>query len=153
MKIWVDADACPAAVKDLVIRSALRRGIETFFVSDKVVRLPVSPLLSYVSVERGPDSADNHIVEVSRSGDLAVTQDIPLAARLVGNGVSAIDPRGFVHDVNSVKERLAIRNFMEDLRGAGIETGGPASFGAKDRQRFADALDRELTRLSRFRQG
>jgi hypothetical protein len=147
MKLWIDADAVPAPVKELIIRAAIKRGVQTLFVSDKFVRLPVSPLLSYVPVERGPDAADQRIVESAQPGDLAVTQDIPLAALLVAKGIPAIDPRGDLHTANSVRERLSVRNFMEDLRGAGLATGGPAPFNARDRQRFADALDRELTRL------
>lgn len=147
MKLWIDADAVPAPVKELIIRAATKRGIPTSFVSDKYVPLPHSPLLTYVPVERGPDAADQHIVAVAEPGDLAVTQDIPLAALLVAKGIPAIDPRGDLHTANSVRERLSVRNFMEDLRGAGLTTGGPAPFNAKDRQRFADALDRELTRL------
>jgi uncharacterized protein YaiI (UPF0178 family) len=149
MKLWIDADACPAAVKEIVIRAAIKRGIQTLFVSDKFVRLPHSPLLAYVPVERGPDAADQHIVESAQPGDLAVTQDIPLAALLVARGIPAIDPRGDLHTANSVRERLSVRNFMEDLRGAGVTTGGPAPFNERDRQRFANALDRELTRLSK----
>jgi hypothetical protein len=147
MRIWVDADACPAAVKEIVIRSALRLGVETLFVSDKFVRLPASPLLRYVAVLRGPDAADDQIAADSAAGDLAVTQDIPLAARLVAKGVSSIDPRGDVHTPSSIGERLSLRNFMEDLRGAGVTTPGPSGFGPRDTQRFANALDRELTRL------
>jgi len=147
VKIWVDADAVPAAVKEIIIRAALRRALPAAFVSDKHVALPASPLLTYVSVERGPDSADQTIVESCESGDLAVTQDIPLAALLVAKGVVAIDPRGTVHTAANVGERLSVRNFMSDLRGAGVVTGGPAPFGTRDRQRFADCLDRELTRL------
>lgn len=146
MKLWVDADAVPAAVKEIIIRAALKRGVRTLFVSDKYVHLPASELLSYVSVERGPDSADQHIVEAAEAGDLAVTQDIPLAALLVAKGVPAIDPRGTLHTAATVGERLSVRNFMTDLRGAGLTTGGPAPFGQRDRQRFADCLDRELTR-------
>ena len=147
MKLWIDADAVPAPIKDLIIRAATKRSIPAIFVSDKFVRLPPSPLLTYLSVERGPDAADQYIVATAEPGDLAVTQDIPLAALLVAKGVPAIDPRGDVHTANSVRERLSVRNFMEDLRGAGLTTGGPAPFNTKDRQRFADALDRELTRL------
>ena len=149
MKIWVDADAVPAAVKEIIIRAALKRTVAAVFVSDKFVALPASVLLSYLSVERGPDSADRTIVDSCEPGDLAVTQDIPLAALLVAKGVVAIDPRGTVHTVATVGERLSVRNFMADLRGAGVVTGGPAPFGIRDRQRFADCLDRELTRLLR----
>jgi uncharacterized protein YaiI (UPF0178 family) len=149
MKIWVDADALPAAIREIVIRAALKRRIHAVFVADTVTRLPPSEFLSCVPVERGPDAADRHIVEAAASGDLAVTQDVPLAAQLVGKGVVAIDPRGTVHTAATVGERLSVRNFMDDLRGAGVVTGGPAPFGARDRKRFADSLDRELTRLRR----
>ncbi|MEI6558812.1 MAG: YaiI/YqxD family protein [Rhodospirillaceae bacterium] len=149
MQIWVDADACPGAVKEIIIRSALRLGIRTLFVSDKYVPLERSELLSYVAVPVGPDSADQHIVGASAAGDLAVTQDIPLAALLCRQGVAVIDPRGVVHTPNTVGDRLATRNLMTDLREAGMVTGGPAPFGPRDRQRFSDSLDRELTRLRR----
>jgi uncharacterized protein YaiI (UPF0178 family) len=152
MRLWIDADACPAAVKETVIRSALRLGVECLFVSDKFVRLPDSPLLRFVAVLRGPDAADDMIASDSAPGDLAMTQDIPLAARLVAKGVTAIDPRGDVHTASSVGERLSVRNFMEDLRGAGVDTPGPRPYSPKDAQRFANALDRELTRLRRRRQ-
>jgi uncharacterized protein YaiI (UPF0178 family) len=149
MKIWIDADALPGAIKEIVIRAALKRRIATVFVADKVTRLPESDLLSCVTVESGPDAADRYIVEAAADGDVAVTQDVPLAAQLVRKGVTAIDPRGAVHTVASVGERLSIRNFMDDLRGAGVTTGGPAPFGPRDRQRFADGFDRVLTRALR----
>jgi uncharacterized protein YaiI (UPF0178 family) len=149
MKIWVDADACPAAIKEIVIRAATRRQVHACFVADKVTRLPMSDFLSCATVASGPDAADQYIVEAAQPGDLAITQDIPLAALLVAKGVGAIDVRGAVHTAGSVGERLSIRNFMDDLRGAGVTTGGPAPFGARDRQRFADSLDRELTRRLR----
>jgi uncharacterized protein YaiI (UPF0178 family) len=151
MKIWVDADALPGAIKEIVIRAALKRRVATVFVADKVTRLPESEFLSIATVETGPDAADRYIVEAAQPGDLAVTQDIPLAALLVPKGVIAIDPRGTVHTAASVGQRLSIRNFMEDLRGAGVSTAGPAPFGPRDRQRFADALDRELTRAAKRR--
>ena len=149
MRLWVDADACPQAVREIIIRAALRRQVDTRFVSDGFIVLPPSPLLVHVPVERGPDAADRYIVATAEPGDLAVTQDLPLAAELVAKGVGAIDPRGRVHTANTVGERLALRNFHTDLRGAGLTTGGPAPFGPRDRQRFADALDRELTRRLR----
>ncbi|CAK0774578.1 putative DUF188 domain-containing protein YaiI [uncultured Gammaproteobacteria bacterium] len=146
MRLWVDADAVPAAVKEIIIRAALRRQVSASFVSDKYVPLPTSALLAYISVECGPDSADRYIIEAVEAGDLAITQDIPLAATLVAKGVVTIDPRGTLHTAGTVGERLSVRNFMTDLRGAGVITGGPAPFSQRDRQRFADCLDRELTR-------
>src|SRR3954469_4541658 len=151
MTLWVDADALPGAIKEIVIRAALKRRVATVFVADKVTRLPESEFLTIATVETGPDAADRHIVEAAQAGDLCVTQDIPLAALLVPKGVVAIDPRGTVHAAASVGQRLSIRNFMEDLRGAGVTTSGPAPFGPRDRQRFADALDRELTRAAKGR--
>jgi hypothetical protein len=149
MKLWVDADALPNAIREIVIRAALKRRIETVFVADKVTRLPESEFLSVMTVETGPDAADRYIVEAAQAGDVAITQDVPLAALLVPKGVVAIDPRGQVHTAASVGQRLSIRNFMEDLRGAGVTTSGPAPFSPRDRQRFADALDRELTRAAK----
>ena len=149
MKLWVDADACPGPVKEIIVRAALRLGIEALFVSDKYVHLEKSALLRYVAVEQGPDSADKYIVAASAAGDLAVTQDIPLASLLCRQGVAVIDPRGVVHTPDTVGDRLATRNLMTDLREAGMITGGPAPFGPRDRKRFSDSLDRELTRLRR----
>ena len=149
MRLWVDADACPGAVKEIVVRAALRLGIPALFVSDKYVHLERSELLSYVAVETGLDSADRHIIAASAAGDLAVTQDSPLAAELCRRGLSVIDPRGEVHTSETVGNRLATRNLMTDLREAGVVTGGPAPFNPRDRQRVADSLDRELTRLRR----
>lgn len=149
MRLWVDADACPGAVKEILIRAALKRGVPAVFVSDKHVMLPVSPLLSFMPVIRGPDAADGYIVNQAVAGDLAVTQDIPLAALLVAKGVAAIDPRGDLHTPETIGSRLALRNHMDALRGSGIVTGGPAPFQQRDSQRFANTLDRELTRRLR----
>jgi uncharacterized protein YaiI (UPF0178 family) len=151
MRIWVDADAIPGAAKELVLRAAEKRAVPAAFVSDRFVTLPRSPLFSWLPVVAGPDAADHRIAAEAAPGDLCVTQDIPLAAALVAKGVAAIDPRGTVHTASSVGERKSIRDFMEDLRGAGVSTGGPPPYGPRDRQRFADALDRELTRLSKGR--
>src|SRR5262249_33629904 len=118
MKVWVDADALPAAIRDIVIRAALKRRIAAVFVADSVVRLPASEFLSCVPLAGGPDAADRYIGEPSAAGDLAITQDAPLAAHLVRKGVVAIARRGAVHTAASVGERLSVRNFMEDLRGA-----------------------------------
>jgi uncharacterized protein len=149
MRIWVDADAIPGAVRSLIERTAEKRRIETVFVADKYVRVSPSPFLRCETVVQGPDAADDLIAEKAEDGDICVTQDIPLASRLVKKGVSAIDPRGVVHTPSTIGERLSIRNFMEDLRGAGVVTGGPAPFGPRDVQRFADAFDREITRRQR----
>lgn len=149
MKIWIDADACPGAVREIVIRAAEKLGIPSVFVAAKYLFLPQSPVLSLVLVEAGPDAADAHIVEQSARGDLCVTQDIPLAALLVPKGVVTINPRGDVYSAGNIGERLGMRNFMQDMRDAGLVTGGPAAFGVKDKQRFADSFNRELTKLLR----
>jgi uncharacterized protein len=152
MTLWIDADATPRDVKDICLRAAERLKLETFLVANQRVMLP--PGHSYVSavrVEGGPDSADQYIVEHAVAGDVAVTADIPLAALLVPNGVAVIDPRGEEYTAESVGERLSVRNFMDGLRGAGVETGGHAAYGPREKQAFANALDRVLTRALRGR--
>ena len=150
MKLWIDADAAPRDVKDIACRAAKRLELETVLVANQ--RLHVPPGTSNVSavrVEGGPDAADRHIVEHAETGDVCVTADIPLAALLVEKGVAVIDPRGEEHTRDNIGERLAVRDFMEGLRGAGVETGGSRPYGPKDKQAFAGALDRILTRAVR----
>lgn len=150
MKIWVDADAAPRDVKDIVLRAALRLKIEAVLVANQ--RLGTPPGNAYatsVVVPGGPDVADDHIADNAQPGDLAITADIPLAARLVEKSVTAIDPRGDVYTEANIGERLSIRDFMDALRGTGVETGGPSAWGRRDRQAFANALDRLLTRMTR----
>ena len=147
MKLWIDADALPNDLKDLVLRAAERLKLETHFVANKPIRLPPSPLLRGVVVPHGVDVADAYIVTNAEAGDVCVTQDIPLASELVKKGVVAIDPRGDLHTEATIGERLAMRNLMTDLRdsrqiGGG---GGPKPFDHRDRQRFASTLDRVLT--------
>jgi uncharacterized protein len=152
MKLWVDADAAPRDVKDIVYRAAIRLGIEAVLVANQ--RLPVppnNPHVIAVQVRGGPDEADRHIAEHSVAGDLAITADIPLAALLVPKGVVVIDPRGALYTEENIGERLAVRDFMDGLRGSGVETGGARPYGLKDREAFAGALDRELTRALRKR--
>lgn len=149
MKIWIDADACPGAVREIVLRAVERVKVKAVFVANKRINLPLSEWLSTVQVSHGLDVADAHIATNAQPGDLAVTQDIPLAARLVKKGVVTLDVRGEVFTEESIDERLSVRNFMQGLREEGVVTGGPAGFGPKDRQRFADSFDRELTRLVR----
>src|SRR5258708_26884570 len=115
MKIWVDADALPAAIREIVIRAALKRAIHTVFVADTITRLPGSDFLSCMTVERGPDAADRPIVAASAAGDLAITQDVPLAAQLLRQGVLAIDPRGAVHTTATVGDRPSVLDFLHDL--------------------------------------
>lgn len=149
MKIWVDADACPGPVKEIVIRAAERRSVAAVFVANKVIALPSSPWLSTIRVEKGADVVDAYIIEHAATGDLAISQDIPLAAELVPRGVAVLSPHGELFDAENIRERLSIRNFMHQVREDGVITGGPAPYGDKSRQRFADAFDRELTRAMR----
>ncbi len=147
MKIWIDADACPRPVKEVVFKTSIRLQIPVTLVANSAMFVPRSPLVTLQVVGGGVDEADRHIQTQAASGDLVVTADIPLAAALVEKGVVAIDPRGLVYSPNNVKEALATRNLMQDLRDSGLAQGGPAPLGPKDRERFTNALDRELTRL------
>ncbi len=150
MRLWLDADAAPRDVKEVCYRASERLALETILVANMRLQLPVGyVLVTAVRVDGGPDVADLYIAEHAVAGDVAVTADIPLAALLVPNGVVVIDPRGEEYTPESIGERLSVRNFMEGLRGSGVETGGHASYGAKDKQAFSNALDRALTRVRR----
>jgi hypothetical protein len=149
MRIWIDADACPRIVKEAVFKVATRLQISATLVANSAMFVPRSPLIALVVVGGNIDEADRYIAANSAAGDLAVTADIPLAAALVGKGVVAIDPRGIVFSTSNVQEALATRNLMQDLRETGLAQGGPPPLGPKDRERFVNALDRELTRLRR----
>ncbi len=152
MKLWIDADAAPRDVKDICIRASDRLKIETVFVANQRLQLPPGYThLSAVRVDGGPDVADRYIAEHAESGDVAVTADIPLAALLVPKGVVTIDPRGEQYTEETIGERLSVRNFMDGLRGSGVETGGHGAYNARDKQAFANALDRALTRALRAR--
>lgn len=152
MKLWIDADAAPRDVKEIIFRAARRLQVEAVQVANQWLTAPPgNPFISTVRVQGGPDVADRHIEEHAEPGDVAVTADIPLAARLVEKRVTVIDPRGVEYDEENVGERLAVRDFMDGLRGAGIETGGPRPYGPKDKQAFAATLDRVLTRALRGR--
>ena len=148
MRIWIDADACPRDVKDVVFRAAERKSLPVVLVANKAMYTPRSALVTMVQVKGGPDVADDHIAEQSAEGDLAITADIPLAARLVNKGVVVIDPRGEVYDEENVHERLSVRDFMADMRDAGMTTGGPRAYSPRDKQRFANALDRALQQMA-----
>ncbi|HEY4561184.1 MAG TPA: YaiI/YqxD family protein [Lysobacter sp.] len=148
-RIWVDADACPGPVRDIVVRAANRAQVQAVFVANQWIRLPTSPWLRAIQVAQGPDEADDAIAAQLAAGDLVVTQDIPLAVRAIEAGAAAMDPRGEVHTKDTIAQRLSMRNFMDELRGAGVQTGGPAAFHARDRQAFAAGLDRWLARLRR----
>jgi uncharacterized protein len=150
MKLWIDADAAPRDVKEIVFRAARRLELDTVLVANRRIAVPPgSPHVTAVRVEGGPDVADLHISESAAPGDVAVTADIPLAAALVDKGVHVIDPRGEEYTPDNVAERLSVRDFMDGLRGAGMETGGARPYGAREKQAFAGALDRVLTRALR----
>ncbi|MGH7719450.1 MAG: YaiI/YqxD family protein [Gemmatimonadaceae bacterium] len=152
MKLWLDADAAPRDVKDVCMRASERLKLETILVANQRLQLPPGYAhLSAVRVDGGPDVADRYIAEHAAAGDVAVTADIPLAALLVPKGVVVIDPRGEEYTMESIGERLSVRNFLDGLRGAGIDTGGQAAYGAREKQAFANALDRVLTRALRRR--
>jgi uncharacterized protein YaiI (UPF0178 family) len=149
VKIFVDADACPAAVKEIVVRAAERLAVRAIFVANKSIRLPASRYVSTVQVAMGLDVADGMIAKSAEAGDLAITADIPLAAALVARGVRVLDLRGTVYTEENVGEALAIRNFHHELREGGVATGGPVAFGAKQAREFAGAFDRELSKALR----
>jgi uncharacterized protein len=150
VKLWLDADAAPRDVKEVCFRAAERLSLDTILVANQRLQLPVaSRFVSAVRVDGGPDVADLYIAEHASAGDVAVTADIPLAALLVPKGVMVIDPRGQEYTEESIGERLSVRNFMEGLRSEGVETGGHASYSAKDKQAFSNALDRALTKARR----
>ncbi len=152
MKLWLDADATPREVKEICFRASERLSLETVLVANQRVQLPVGYLhLSAVRVDGGPDVADLYIAEHAVAGDVAVTADIPLAALLVPKGVVVIDPRGDEYTSESIGERLSVRNFMDGLRSTGVETGGHAAYGLREKQAFANALDRALSRGLRAR--
>jgi uncharacterized protein YaiI (UPF0178 family) len=146
MKVWIDADACPRQIKELLYRAAERRGILLTLVANKSISFPSSHWIRGIQVAAGPDVADQEIVRLLEPGDLVVTADIPLAAEVIAKEGHALDPRGEFFSKENIRERLSIRNFMDELRGTGVETGGPAAFTAKDKQAFANQLDRFLTR-------
>lgn len=149
MTLWVDADACPGAVKELIVRSAIRLKIGTVFVANKHIPTPDSIYVSSCRIGMDPEAVDRHIIEHAQGGDVVVTQDIPLASALVPRDIVVISPHGTLFTRENIGERLSIRNFMHDLRESGEITPGPRTFSQKDRQRFADALDRVLTRYMR----
>lgn len=144
MHIWVDADACPAAIKDILFRAAERTKHRLTLVANQYLRVPASPLIRMIQVPAGFDEADKYIAANVQAGDLVVTADIPLAAQVVANDAHALSPRGEVYGKENIRELLDMRNFMDTLRSTGVETGGPAAFGAADRQAFANRLDRLL---------
>ena len=146
MTIWIDADAAPRAVKEVLIKASQKRGVAIIFVANRPLSLPISERLKMISVPNGDDVADDYIVAHCESGDLVISADVPLAARVVEKGASVLQPRGRLLDQNNVEEALGMRNFSDQLRSSGIETGGPPPFKPEDKQRFSNGLDRWLTR-------
>jgi hypothetical protein len=145
MQIWIDADACPVQVKELLFRAAKRTKTKVTLVANQSLRTPPSEYIDSVLVPAGANVADRHIVELVEPGDLVVTADIPLAADVVRSGGQALNPRGELYTDANVGERLAVRDLLDEMRGGGQITGGPANFSVKDRQAFANQLDRWLT--------
>jgi len=145
IRIWVDADACPNPIKEILFRAAERRKLSLTLVANQFLRTPPSRHIRAVQVAGGFDEADKHIARELSPGDLVITADIPLAAEVIERGGHALNPRGELYTVHNIRERLAMRDFMETLRGSGMVSGGPAALSQTDRKVFADALDRFLT--------
>ncbi len=144
--IWVDADACPNIVKDILFRAAERAGLQLTLVANKPTRIPRAPNVRFVQVDGGFDAADKRIVELMQGGDLVITADLPLAAAVIDKKGTALNPRGELYTIENVREKLSLRNFTEELRGGGLVRGGPPALDQRDRQRFANSLDRWLAR-------
>lgn len=149
MRVWIDADACPRPAKDQVIKFALKRQFEVLLVAGQSQIKPSYSLVKLIVVPSGPDAADDYLVEHSVPGDLVICSDVPLADRLIKKGIAALDPRGREFDPQNMGERLAVRNLFTDLRDQGQMSGGQAPHGDREKQAFANALDRILTRLAR----
>jgi uncharacterized protein YaiI (UPF0178 family) len=147
MQIWVDADACPAVIKDILYRAAERVKCALVLVANKPLQTPPSRFIKTMQVPSGFDVADNRIIELAQRGDLVITADIPLAAAVVEKGGYALNPRGEMYTRDNIGERLAMRNLMGELRNNGVMTGGPSALNHSDRQAFANQLDRLLTRV------
>ena len=145
-QIWVDADACPVPVKEILFRAAERAQVQVTLVANQALRTPPSRYVRSLQVAGGFDVADNEIVARVAAGDLVVTQDIPLASQVIAKGALAVNPRGVLFTADTIAQQLTMRNFMDELRGAGVDTGGPAAFHPRDRQAFANQLDIWLQR-------
>lgn len=148
-KIWVDADACPRPVKDILFRTAKRLSVSVILVANQPLTIPRSPYIRQIQVTTGFDEADNYIASHAQSGDIVITSDIPLAHQLIESACHVINPRGELYDEHTIKERLQMRDFMETLRASGIETGGPNAYTQSDQTKFANQLDRLLTAKSK----
>ena len=146
MDIWVDADACPVVIKDILFRAAARTGTQLTLVANQPVRIPPSRCIKFIQVASGFDVADNEIVKRLGAGDLVITSDIPLAAEVIDKGGYALDPRGELYTADNIRSRLNMRDFMDTLRASGVDTGGPPALSQGDRKAFANHLDKFLTR-------
>ena len=149
MQIYVDADACPKVIKDILFRCAERAKVTTILVANKSLMVPKSAFIKTKRVEHGFDEADNYIVEQLEAGDIVITADIPLAADAVKKGALVISPKGILFDENNIQQRLSMRNFMEELRSSGEQIGGPAAFNQTDRRNFANQLDRLIQKATK----
>lgn len=148
MKIWVDADACPVVIKEILFRAAERTKVMLILVANQALWTPNSSYINTVQVSRGFDVADDEIVKGLAAGDLVITSDIPLAAEVIEKGGHALSPRGELHTTENIRARLNMRDFLDTMRASGIDTGGPAAFSQRDRQAFANSLDQLLTKYA-----
>lgn len=146
MRIWVDADACPVVIKDILFRAAQRTGVELTLVANQYIPVPPAPNIRSLQVPAGFDIADNEIVQRAARGDLVITADIPLAAEVMEKGAAALNPRGEMYTDNTIRQRLNIRDFMDTMRASGVQTGGPPPLGQRERKDFASHLDRWLAK-------
>lgn len=149
MAIWIDADACPKVIRDIICRAAERTGIQTTFVANQPIPLPPFPNLRSLQVQQGFDVADDEIARRTQAGDLIVTQDIPLANEVIEKGAVALSPRGELFTASNIKARLNMRDFMDTMRASGVQTGGPPALSQSDRKNFADQLDRYLAKQNK----
>ncbi|MDF1588587.1 MAG: YaiI/YqxD family protein [Gammaproteobacteria bacterium] len=145
MKIWVDADACPSVIKDILFRAAIRTKLTMTLVANHAMRVPSSENIHFIQVSQGFDVADNEIVQRVNTGDLVITADIPLAAEVIEKGALALNPRGELYTADTIKAKLTMRNLMDTLRSSGVQTGGPPALSHADRQAFAKQLDKLLS--------
>ena len=148
MKIWIDGDGCPTILREIIFKAAKRTGISLVIVANSYITIPKDKIISFVKVGAGLDVADNEIVKRMVAGDLVITGDIPLAAEVIGKGGHALGHRGEFHSTENIGARLSMRDFMTELRASGLDTGGPAPFNKKDRQAFANQLDKFLSPLA-----
>jgi len=149
MKIWVDADACPVVIKEILFKAAERTGVKMTFIANHHIRIPSSKHINFLQVTQGFDVADNEIVQRLGSGDLVITSDIPLAAEVIEKEALALSPRGELYTIANIRSRLNMRDFMDTLRASGVDTGGQAALNQSDRQAFANQLDKWLTQNKR----